>query len=217
MVIFDLDDTLFKEIDYLKSAYREIATMLADRGIDNAYDQMIAWRNDGINVFDAINSHYRLGIPVATMVSRYRLHKPMISLTDDCKELLDTLTARHTEIGILTDGRSTTQHHKIDALGLYHYVAEHNIVISEEFGSEKPDERNYRYFSDRNPHDRYVYIGDNPIKDFITPNRLGWFTIGIVDNGENIHKQANTLPKEYQPHVWAQSYLDIQRILNTTY
>ena len=27
-VIFDLDDTLYKEIDYLKSAYREIASLV---------------------------------------------------------------------------------------------------------------------------------------------------------------------------------------------
>lgn len=30
VVCFDLDDTLYKEIDYLKSAYREIASYAAD-------------------------------------------------------------------------------------------------------------------------------------------------------------------------------------------
>lgn len=216
MVIFDLDDTLFKEIDYLKSAYREIAAKLAETGIANAYGQMMQWRNEGVNVFEAISSHYNIHFPIATMVSWYRLHQPTISLTNDCKELLDTLAARNTEMGILTDGRSTTQRNKIAALGLQHYIAENNIVISEEFGSEKPDERNYRYFSDRNPHEHYVYIGDNPRKDFITPNRLGWLTIGIVDNGENIHRQDNNLPNEFQPRLWVQTYREVLQTIDTT-
>ena len=60
--------------------------------------------------------------------------------------------------------------------------------------------------------DQYIYIGDNPKKDFITPNRLGWTTIGILDSGQNIHSQDVCIGNEYLPQRWVKSFTDI--ILN---
>jgi putative hydrolase of the HAD superfamily len=34
-----------------------------------------------------------------------------------------------------------------------------------------------------NPGDRFVYVGDNPVKDFVAPNAMGWTTIQIVRDG----------------------------------
>ena len=77
------------------------------------------------------------------------------------------------------------------------------MVISEEFGSEKPALANYTYFMERYPecHD-FTSVGDNPRKDFIAPNALGWLTVCLKDDGRNIHKQdftsitAQALPKK---------------------
>ena len=44
---------------------------------------------------------------------------------------------------------------------------------------------------------------DNPQKDFIAPNRLGWATIGLLDSGSNIHGQKlDGLSDEQLPSVW---------------
>ena len=75
-----------------------------------------------------------------------------------------------------------------------------NIIISEEFGSEKTDERNFVVFMNRYPGADFLYIGDNPKKDFIVPNRLGWKTVVLEDDGRNIHKQE-AVPKEYLPQT----------------
>ena len=40
VICFDLDDTLYKEIDYLKSAYKEIAVWV---GHPEAAEQMLDW------------------------------------------------------------------------------------------------------------------------------------------------------------------------------
>ena len=82
-----------------------------------------------------------------------------------------------------------------------------SIIVSEEFGSEKPDERNYLYFSEK------LYVGDNPQKDFLAPNRLGWETICLLDNGENIHCQDFSLPVEYLPHYKIRAFDEILGIL----
>ena len=197
-VCFDLDDTLYKEIDYLKSAYREIAETV---GHPEAVQQMMDWYHEGKNAFEELIQAYGLGVSVADCLKIYRNHYPNISLEDEVKEYLEELKGRGVKMGIITDGRSLTQRNKIKALGLEELMD--SIIISEEFGSEKPDERNYKVVMEQFPDSReFVYVGDNPQKDFVAPNALGWKTYCVKDDGRNIHRQDFYLTKEYMPqHV----------------
>jgi putative hydrolase of the HAD superfamily len=102
---------------------------------------------------------------------------------------------------LVTDGRSNSQRNKIKALGLERWFEERNIIISEEFGSEKTDKRNFTYFMEKYPGRSYCYVGDNTQKDFLAPNGLGWNTVCLLDDGRNIHKQdfnleGSKLPKK---------------------
>jgi len=203
-VVFDLDDTLYKEIDYLKCAYSFIAKQLGDEfwPKERIYDVMLEAYNKGQNAFSIVKSTFNIDTPIETFLQWYRAHTPNITLPDDSKILLDYLHDRNIPIGILTDGRSVTQRNKIKALSLNRYVPEQNVVISEEFGSEKPSEKNYRYFETLYPGiNNFMYVGDNPCKDFIAPNRLGWKTIGLIDDGRNIHKQE-AANDESNPRMW---------------
>ena len=115
---------------------------------------------------------------------------------------------------MLTDGRSIQQRNKIQSLGLDDYFSD--IVISEEFGSEKPAMENYLYFMDKSNKNntKYYYIGDNPPKDFISANKLGWITICLKDNGQNIHKQNFSLRKEFIPDHIINNIEDILEIID---
>lgn len=193
VICFDLDDTLYKEIDYLRSAYREIAfhaaqgdSMLAKK----AYWKMLQAYNDGGNAFLRLNELLGAETPVGEYLAMYRTHLPNIHLDREIAEVLDALKAVGCTLGLITDGRSVQQRNKIVALGLDRWIAEDDTIISEEIGSEKPSEANYRCLMKRYPDaERFVYVGDNPTKDFVAPNRLGWETICLLDNGENIHAQ----------------------------
>ena len=65
LICFDLDDTLYKEIDYLKSAYREIAGYAAEHChgcsvpvtvlAHKAYEVMLAAYYEGLNAFEELN------------------------------------------------------------------------------------------------------------------------------------------------------------------
>lgn len=200
VICFDLDDTLCKEIDYLKSAFREIAEYAAEhcRGCSDpvsvlaykAYDVMLAAYHEGQNAFEEMNKFLGLSLPIADYLYIYRNHKPNIALSEDVVRMLDALKAEGVRIGLITDGRSVQQRNKIMALGLGRWIENADIVISEEFGSEKPALANYEYFMKRYPECLdFTYIGDNPRKDFIAPNALGWITIFLKDDGRNIHKQ----------------------------
>ena len=207
VICFDLDDTLCKEIDCLKSAFREIAEYSAEHChgcsvpvavlAHKAYDVMIAAYQEGQNAFDVLNSFLGLDWPIADYLYIYRNHKPKIALCEDVDRTLDALKAEGVRIGLITDGRSVQQRNKIKALGLGRWIENADIVVSEEFGSEKPALANYEYFMKRYPecHD-FTYVGDNPRKDFIAPNSLGWMTICLKDDGRNIHRQEFSTVKE---------------------
>ena len=94
-------------------------------------------------------------------------------------------------MGMITDGRIQTQRLKIHALGLDKYIPEQNILISEATGADKHFSLPFDIMMRRNPGEsRFVYVGDNPEKDFLWPNRLGWLTVMLLDtDGRNIHPQ----------------------------
>ena len=203
VVCFDLDDTLYKEINYLKSAYREIASYAADycRGCSDspiilsvkAYEAMLLAYKEGQNDFERLNAFLGINLPISQYLQIYRMHKPNIRLSESVVSVLNLLKSSECIIGLITDGRSVQQRNKMEALGLNRWIMDEDIVISEEFGSEKPTSANYEYFMKRYPEcDEFIYIGDNLKKDFIAPNALRWLTVCLKDDGRNIHKHDFT-------------------------
>lgn len=214
LICFDLDDTLYKEIDYLRSAYREIADYAAGQCtgcLDSvnglaieAYNKMLDAYHEGKNAFGELNQFLGLTLPVSDYLYIYRNHKPRITLSEDVVRTLDALKEQGIRMGLITDGRSVQQRNKIEALGLYRWIDEKDMVISEEFGSEKPALANYAYFMNRYPACQgFTYVGDNLKKDFIAPNALGWMTVCLKDDGRNIHKQVVERVEEVMlPKKW---------------
>ncbi len=208
VAVFDLDDTLYKEVDFLKSGYRQIAKRVTEDFVSchSVYEEMLSWWAEGKDVFGELCTKFPNTLTKSECLAIYRSHTPEIELSQEVVGFLEKLKVDGVKIGIITDGRELTQMNKIMALGLLRYVSTDDIVISESFGSEKPCERNYRYFIDRYPNARYMYIADNVKKDFITPNRLGWKTVCLLDDGRNIHKQDFNVGKEYLPQVQIESF-----------
>ncbi|MEI7502566.1 MAG: HAD family hydrolase [Paludibacter sp.] len=210
IIVFDLDDTLYKEIDCLKSAYKEIADFLYNEfEVQAAYEFMIQKYYQNENVFVELNNHFSLSIPIETYLKIYRNHSPNICLDEGTLDVLNALRKQEIKIGLITDGRTLSQGNKIKALGLENYIDKNLIIISEEFGFAKPNISNYIYFQNIFPNVKYIYIGDNINKDFISPNSLGWETICLLDNGLNIHKQNFDLNKEYLPKYNVSSLKEI--------
>ena len=210
VVVFDLDDTLYKEIDYLRSAYRYIARQLAGDDVEREeiYSTLYGAYREGRDAFAVLLGNCRNAeFTKDTLLNWYRTHKPQISLCDGCREFLSRLVAEGCRLGIITDGRTVTQTNKIVALGLDRYITDEDIVISERFGSEKPSLGNYLHFMQKYGADaQYYYIADNTAKEFIAPNRLGWTTVCLKDNGQNIHKQKFSLSDEFLPKYTVEEF-----------
>lgn len=195
VICFDLDDTLYKEIDYLKSAYKEIAKTV---GHPEAAGQMLEWYLTGENAFKKLIETYNLTVGIADLLKIYREHFPDIHLDEGVKEYLVRLKEDGVRLGLISDGRSLTQRNKIKALGLEGFFDIE--IISEEFGTEKPCLKNYQAVMDMFPERKvFVYVGDNTAKDFVAPNQLGWRTVCLAQDKRNIHRQDMSLEKEYMP------------------
>lgn len=210
VICFDLDDTLYKEIDYLKSAYREIAMSV---GHPEAAVRMLDWYYAKENAFEKLIETYGLSITITDCLKIYRNHFPEISLDAGVKEFLVELKDNGAKLGLISDGRSITQRNKIKALGLEGLFDIE--IISEEFGSEKPSLKNYQVVMDKfSEQQKFIYVGDNPAKDFIAPNQLGWDSVCLLDDGRNIHKQDFDLPKGYLPKERIVVLIDLRFTIN---
>jgi len=208
VIVFDLDDTLYNELDFLKSAYIEIAKSLNAENWKPLYQYMFSLYRSRENVFNKIASDF--GRDSAELIEMYRNHNPRIELFNGALDIINEIKQKGGKIGIITDGRTTTQTAKIKALGLFDTIDK--IIISEAIGTEKPNIANYKAIEVALPNSNYCYIADNFKKDFITPKTLGWTTIGLLDNGKNIHFESHKYynKKEYLPDHFIFSIRDIQ-------
>lgn len=196
IIAFDLDDTLYNEIEFLKSAYKEIAVSIDPKTWKATYAIMFSLHRSGEDAFQYISDRFERN--KGELLERYRNHYPDITPFPGVLELFEAIKSKGGKICVITDGRSTTQKSKIKALGIQHFLDK--TVISEELGTEKPDENNFRVIENEFPKQKYMYIADNHRKDFISPNKLGWETIGLIDNGLNIHFDSHRyMKKELRP------------------
>lgn len=175
-IIFDLDDTLYSEKDYVMSGFIEVGKVLNE--IENVADKLWYAFQKGERAIEyvleseGIYSDNLKDICVQT----YRNHKPKIKLYDGFREILEDLHNSGIKLGLITDGRPEGQNNKIDALGIRDVFDK--IIITDELGGSqfrKPNDISFRLMQGTLgvSYSKMVYIGDNPDKDFIAPSRLG--------------------------------------------
>ena len=200
-IVFDLDDTLYKEIDFVKSAYLYINQYLKKIYGEDFSQHIENCLKNKINFYDIIDSklNHNQIFPIEKYLELYRFHPPDINLSDDTVDFINKLLNLNIEFSIITDGRSISQRNKISALGLNSLVK--NIIISEETGFEKPHSNNFKILNRIYTDTKLIYIADNTSKDFSAPNNLKWDTICLLDNGRNIHKQNFDLEFNFLPKL----------------
>ena len=174
-VIFDLDDTLYSEKDYVRSGYRAITA--AFEQVDNMEEKLWASFEKKLPAIDAVLEAE--GIFDVDSKSKalqiYRHHIPSINLYFGVEQLLGRLKQTK-KLGLITDGRPEGQRAKIAALGIDGYFEK--IIVTDEMGGQayrKPNEAAFLLMQQTLgvPFEKMVYIGDNPKKDFIAPGKLG--------------------------------------------
>ncbi len=200
-IIFDLDDTLYPERAYAFSGFDAVSSAFTTR-LNAGFDLAARMRRlfdtpDRSRVFNAVVHQCNAPHPdalVAEMIDVFRRHHPRITLHPDADAALTRLKPSH-KLGLITDGYAVTQHAKIDALELRPRVDA--IIVTDDLGREfwKPHPRAFQEIADRlsvNPR-HCTYVADNPAKDFVAPNALGWHTV-LIHRPNAVHAQNPTAP-----------------------
>lgn len=186
-VVFDLDDTLYPEREFVRGGMRAAAawaqrTLATDA--DEAFGELWGSFEAGArgDTFNRWLAQRGAGTEanVAGMVSAYRHHRPDLSPYPDVLPVLEGLRGGH-RLGLITEGVTSVQQAKIEALGLQDLLPEQVILGEDLRGEWKPSRR---------PFDRWlegkglrpgevVYVGDNPAKDFLGARRGGWSSVRV--------------------------------------
>lgn len=191
-VIFDLDDTLISEKQYIESGYHHITIILSRRfgiPVEEAFRELMSlFKENSKNVFNRLLDRYEIDYTkemILDLVSEYRDHSPKIKLYDDVLPCLEHLKSKGIKAGIITDGYANAQHQKMKAVRAYDYFDE--IIITDELGREfwKPHPKAFEIMRDKLKieFNEMIYIGDNPEKDFYISKTYPIKTVRIHREG----------------------------------
>ncbi len=191
-VIFDLDDTLISERQYIESGYRHISKVLSkklNKNEDELYQLLLNLLDESPkNVFNRLFDKLEIAYTkdsIIELVNEYRNHFPNIEFFPDVLPCLKKLRERGIKIGIITDGYANAQRQKLKAVKAYDYFDE--IIITDALGREywKPHPKAFEMMKERLnvKFDEMVYVGDNPEKDFYISNIHPVKTIRICREG----------------------------------
>ena len=222
-VIFDMDDTLFLEEDYVLSGFREVCFFLnSNFGIDanESYDflknRFIKHGrnkifNNLLNKYDEALKGFDINNLIEQLVDVYRKHEPDIELNPIVKNVLVNIRLRNIKIVIATDGLAIMQENKYLALGLDKLVD--NIVYCWSHDAAKPSKKCFKIAAKMIGIDikDCMIVGDHPDHDIVPARMLGVKTYRVrTGRFSNLKDDYN-----YPPH---QSFLNLedffQRVIN---
>lgn len=211
-VVFDLDDTLYLEKEYVFSGFRAVSQFISESyGTDGTYDALETMFFDGVrgNTFDLLAEQLQLHhSQVDQMIEVYRGHEPELTLLPDAILAMNELRG-YARIALITDGYLEVQKRKVEALGIANFFEK--IVFSDELGRDcwKPSRAPYEEVMSalRLAGAQCCYVGDNPSKDFVTAKKLGWLTIR-VRRREGLN-WALEVSEEWEAHITTSSLNDL--------
>lgn len=173
VVAYDLDDTLYDEVDFVKSGFKEISNYLKDEKYYSFMCEVFESEGSG-KVFDKLIEKFSLDVNINKLIEIYRFHTPSIVLPKESLEILEF--ARDFETAMISDGNYIMQKNKFEALGLNSFIE--YPIFTDFYNTKKPELKAYQMVMDKYKDEKkFVYISDNPKKDFKAVSELGW--IGI--------------------------------------
>lgn len=205
-VLFDLDDTLYDEMQFVKGGFKAVSIYVSKRcGINQGmlYKALVdVLKKEGRGrTFDITLQKFGLYKKelIPKLVQVYRKHKPKLSLYPRASVVLSELKKSH-KLGLITDGNEQVQRRKVQALGVKDFFDV--LIFTNHYGVEKqkPDPFPYQRAIKmlRVKPVEAVYVGDDPYKDFIGAKKVGIRTIRILRGKYKDVRLSPTLEAEHE-------------------
>jgi len=186
VVAFDLDDTLYPEIEFVESGFRAVSRAAArawgvsERAAYRVLRESLDRDGRGCQL-DRLCQHFERPLRpwVARWLHVYRAHEPEIHLPQETLRVLCRL--RDHPLYLVTDGHKGVQARKIAALGLGSHFR--HCYLTNRYGRrfQKPSPHVFQLLCrrERCAAGEVAYIGDDPSKDFVGIRPLGFRTIRL--------------------------------------
>ncbi|NMM61288.1 HAD-IA family hydrolase [Clostridium sp. P21] len=231
-IIFDLDDTLYRERDFVYGAFKKVCEYLALK-FNKDYEKLYNSTIDILNIqgrgriFNMLCDKYNINEDISNLVDIYRNAKSSLTLYGDALYFLEecslgnialeknSLGNKRVEfnLGIITDGKASVQWNKIKALKLQNYIDK--IIVTDDYGLDywKPNEFAYKemmkYFNCEA--EECIYVGDNPNKDFIGARKVHMHTVRVIrEIGDHM---STFLDETYEADFIIKSLYELKNII----
>ena len=207
VLVFDMDDTLYEEVAYVRSGFMAVAKSLAPtlgksaKLLAGEMMELLQQAGRG-KVFDSLLERYGRASRclVHHCVSCYRLHEPEIHLHQAGADCLRRF--RHLPLYVVTDGNKMAQAAKVRALDLESKVKK--VFITHRYGVRhaKPSPHCFRIIQKLEcvRASRILYVGDNPAKDFLGIRPHGFRTLRVLTGPYSTVKAQPGHDAEFRVH-----------------
>lgn len=219
ILIFDLDDTLYPEVSYAISGFKAVAKYIdLEYGIEEIRSMKILTFSleTGHRNFAFQDLITKIDLPkkiLPQLISTYRNHTPKISLEPKVLKIFKAY-AKFSKY-LVTDGNKIVQARKIEALDLGKIMKHCFITHSYGLVASKPSIYCFEKIKkiEQAEWKDLVYVGDNPLKDFVNLNPLGVTTIR-VQTGNYAHLEVSKKfdGKYTIPHIGK-----LEKVLDSVY
>ena len=225
LVIFDPDDTLIPEIDYIKSGFKEVAKYFeSNYEFDNAYDELFnLFKKDKKLVFnrylDAKGIKYSQD-DIHKIVDIYKTHVPDVDFYPDVMPTVSYLKMNGIKGAIVTDGTYKIQKLKTDVVNAKDYFD--TIIYTDELGKEfwKPNPKAFELLKENYDFDysQMIYVGDNPQKDFYISEIYPIHTVRVMRDDAIYEKEKylDDVEEEYRINDFSDLWSIIEDLQETT-
>lgn len=197
-VIFDVDDTLYDQLEPFNKAIREVINpnftdeeiytlyLWSRKFSDDVFEQEQAGEitTEALHIYRITEACKKVEIDLSVQQAlkfqaAYLNYQQRITLIDEVRLALETLTKHGIPLAILTNGNAQHQEMKINQLGVAAYIPREHHYISGALGMQKPDRAIFDYIEKDmklNPSETW-YVGDAFINDVVGATRAHWNVI----------------------------------------
>nr|WP_321292535.1 HAD family hydrolase [uncultured Trichococcus sp.] len=198
--IFDVDDTLYDQLEPFRRAFQKhFSRFKDDVKIEELYKLSRKYSDEAfestgyeitnlrkMHIYRILKAFEELGIWITEEEALqfqldYEIFQNEIKLIEEFPQIFELLLQRRAKIGIITNGANDNQLRKIKQLGLEKWIAPENMLVSEGAGVSKPSKEIFEAMErimGFSKNDVY-YIGDNFDNDVIGATAAGWKTIWV--------------------------------------
>lgn len=141
LVIFDLDNTLYRETDYLFAAYERIGNHLAGgnyaRAMEYSHFLCRSFVEEGRKeLFQRLIAKYELVTPIDELLSILWQTECSLELYPQMKQCIASLLAQQIEVAVLTNGQVVQQKQKVANLRLQELFPEIQVLYAAEIAAK---------------------------------------------------------------------------------